>query len=212
MKIVNQTATLDTATDPLDAMRRIERAGRVCYKSEDRITPHSYKNFIPMLLERGHESVLEHAYVTFHIITDRAIANELVRHRIASYSQESTRYVRYLQDIEFIEPSGLSEGQAISFTLLCRAAEGTYHDMLKRGASPQQARSVLPLCTKTELYMTANLREWRHIFKLRCSHRAHPDMRALMLKCLDTLAETYPEVFKDLQDDFCLGGENGKTE
>lgn len=164
-------------TDPLGL---IERCGRVCYKSEDKITDTSKYKFVEMLLKRGHEAVLEHASATYLLITDRGVTHELVRHRLASYCQESTRYCNYGNEITVVEPPGLSDYDAKEWRQACGIAETCYKNLLAGGQSPQIARSVLPTCLKTEITITANFREWRHIFKLRTSAAAHPQIRELI--------------------------------
>lgn len=176
----------------------IERAGRVCYQSESTGDP---EKFVRSLVKRGHHSVLEHASVTIQLIVDRAVSMELIRHRLASYSQESQRYVNYKnQDIEFIRPSQIqadSPEDVIWGAAMC-TAEDSYKILIKHGYAPQTARSVLPNSTKTEIIVSANLREWRHIFQLRTSPAAHPDMRYIMLQVLRDFANRWPELFDDL--------------
>jgi len=196
MRVVKPIVTLLSITP--DAEKLIERAGRVCYKSEDKITEDSAQTFIKMLIRRGHESVLEHAVATMLIVTDRGISHEIVRHRIASYSQESTRYCAYRDEIEVIEPSGLHDpGMYATWRNAMTTAEKKYKFLLLE-VSSQVARSVLPTCTKTELVMTANSREWRHFLKLRLAKAAHPDMRIIAAKIHDILAREAPVVFGDV--------------
>lgn len=205
MKIVEPSASLMSWTrhDLLQAEQHIERCGRICYKSEDKTTKESAGKFIRMLIKREHESVLEHASATILFVCDRGVSHELVRHRLASYSQESTRYCNYGKDkfdneISVIEPPGLSAKKAYhSWLLACKEAESQYLWMLKAGLSPQIARSVLPTCLKTEIAVTANLREWRHILKLRTSKAAHPQIREIMLMAGKELKEIAPNVFFD---------------
>lgn len=243
MKIVQPSATLEWITpNPLEV---IERAGRTCYKSEPKGDPQA---FVQMILRKGHESVLEHVTASFRIVCDRGISHEIVRHRLASYSQESTRFCNYSKnrfggELTFIEPPGLSTENNEVFTspkplsrmgLLwlrfkwwrtkmatrwlggdvayvnvmaeqslkaatdplpksvrilpsskeiwvthMEACEETYMALIRAGVSPQIARSVLPTCLKTELVMTANLREWRHFIKLREAPNAHPQIQPL---------------------------------
>ena len=184
--------------DPMDLLQDIERIGRVCYKSEHRITNSSAAPFVRNIIERGHESVLEHISITVRFVTDRAIANELVRHRIAAYSQESTRYCNYKDKIEFIYPKNVSDGQLQLIMQACAYAEATYQALLANGATPEIARDVLPLCTKTELIATYNLREWRHILRLRTDKAAHPKMRELMQTLLQFFQGLVPIIFDDI--------------
>ena len=184
--------------DPMDLLQDIERIGRVCYKSEHRITSSSAAPFVRNIIERGHESVLEHISITVRFITDRAIANELVRHRIAAYSQESTRYCNYKDKIEFIYPKNVSDKQLQLIMEACACAATTYQALIADGATPEVARDVLPLCTKTELIATYNLREWRHVLRLRTDKAAHPKMRELMQTLLQFFQGLVPIIFDDI--------------
>ena len=184
--------------DPMDLLQDIERIGRVCYKSEHRITSSSAAPFVRSIIERGHESVLEHISITVRFVTDRAIANELVRHRIAAYSQESTRYCNYKDKIEFIYPKNVSDKQLQLIMEACACAATTYQELIADGATPEIARDVLPLCTKTELIATYNLREWRHVLRLRTDKAAHPKMRELMQTLLQFFQGLVPIIFDDI--------------
>jgi len=188
--------------------RLIELAGRTAYKSEDRITDNSYKAFIEMIIKRGHEAVLEFGNMVVRFVTDRGISHELVRHRLCSFVQESTRYCNYSADkfgneCSFIRPSFSSDDhpdefnlQFISWKRMMESAERDYFGLLGNGCVPQQARAVLPNCLKTEIVVKANFREWRHIFKLRAiSKAAHPDMRALMIPLYEECRKACPLVF-----------------
>lgn len=199
MKIINASYRIETPIDGAEMLKRIEKAGRTCYKSEDRITDESAEAFIRKLIERGHESVLEHESITVRFVCDRGVSHEIVRHRLASYSQESQRYVRYNGDIEFINPHMPNAKAHETWQELCERAEETYRELLSYGGQPQQARSVLPNSVKTEIVMTANLREWRHFLKLRTAKAAHPQMRELTVPLLEELQERIPVVFDDIQ-------------
>ena len=206
MKIIEASYSIETPIDGAEILKRIEQAGRTCYKSEDRITEESAKAFVRKLIERGHESVLEHASITVRFVCDRGISHEIVRHRLASYSQESTRYCNYSGDrfgseLTFIKPCFFKEkkGAYCSWYNSIDFAECAYFDMLDDGCTPQEARSVLPNSTKTEVVMTANLREWRHFLKLRTAKAAHPQMRELTVPLLHELQEQIPVVFDDIQ-------------
>ena len=206
MKIINASYHIETPIDGAEMLKRIEKAGRTCYKSEDRITEESAENFVRMLIERGHESVLEHESITVRFICDRGVSHEIVRHRLASYSQESTRYCNYGNDrfgseLTFIKPCFFKEkgGAYCSWYNSIDFAECAYFDMLDDGCTPQEARSVLPSSIKTEVVMTANLREWRHFLKLRTAKAAHPQMRELTVPLLHELQERIPVVFDDIQ-------------
>ena len=206
MKIINASYHIETPIDGAEILKRIEKAGRTCYKSEDRITDESAEAFVRMLIERGHESVLEHESITVRFVCDRGISHEIVRHRIASFSQESTRYCNYSGDrfgseLTFIKPCFFKEkkGAYCSWYNSMDFAECAYFDMLDDGCTPQEARSVLPNSTKTDVVMTANLREWRHFLKLRTAKAAHPQMRELTVPLLHELQERIPVVFDDIQ-------------
>ena len=191
----------------------IEEAGRVCYKSEDKITEESAEKFVKMVIDREHHSVLEHGTMTVRFICDRGVTHEIVRHRIASYSQESTRYCNYKGGVTFVIPpwidiepgeyeygiTGFDHAVQVWFDL-CNRAEDAYKALLRKEWSSQQARSVLPNSLKTEIVMTANLREWRHVFTLRCSKAAHPQMRELMIPLLKECKVLMPTLFEDIKE------------
>jgi thymidylate synthase (FAD) len=184
------------------AEKVIEESGRICYQSEHKIDESSYVAFIKRILCSGHESVLEHASASFRIVCDRGISHELVRHRLASYSQESTRYCNYSKEqfggsIQVIEPPGLDPESWLDWRNTCEEIEAKYMKMLARGIKAQIARSILPNCLKTEIVMTANLREWRHFLKLRTSNKAHPQMVEVANLIKDALLSRCPNVFAD---------------
>lgn len=189
-------------------MRHIEQCGRTCYKSEHKITEGSAERFIRNIIKRGHESVLEHASFTARWTVDRSISHQIVRHRIASYSQESQRYCNYGKDdfggdVTFIRPVQMTDDTpafAIWKTVM-QKCECAYFDLLTLGCSPQEARSVLPNSTKTELVMTANIREWRHFLRLRTSDGADPNMRHIAKKLLQTCKFAMPALFDDIGTD-----------
>lgn len=200
MKIVQQSVELEFITP--NAEQLIERAGRTCYKSENKITEESAGEFIKMLLGRGHESVIEHAYASFRVVCDRGVSHEFVRHRLFSYSQESTRYCNYSKakygnEITVIKPPGLSAQAEALWQLHCEDAEKRYMKMLELGCKPETARSILPNSLKTELVATANFREWRHFLFMRWSPRAHPQMQEIAGMIGQILYRWCPAVFKD---------------
>ncbi len=205
MKIIDQTwAWLQKPSQPLEIM---ELAGRTCYKSENRITKGSAAKFVKMILELGHETVLEHVIASVRLTTNRGVTHEIVRHRLASFSQESTRYVRYDDQLTFIKPVWWDDPEYPElgkkhWLKAMEQAEKSYLIALKNGDKPEQAREMLPHAIKVEIVMTANMREWRHIFAMRCSKKAHPQMRALMLDCLCGFAKEIPVVFDDLVEKF----------
>lgn len=206
MKIIPASYEILTPLDGDEILREIELAGRVCYKSEDKISDGSAERFVRPIIERGHESVLEHVSISVRFIVDRGVSHELVRHRMASFSQESTRYCNYSKDgfgneITVIEPTALNlNGNAyMHWEWGCKCAEKVYFQMLAMGAAPQEARSVLPNSLKTEVVISANLREWRHILRLRTDKAAHPQMREVMVPLLNELKKEVPVVFEDIE-------------
>ncbi len=183
-----------------EPLQMIERAGRTCYKSEDRITEESALAFVKMLIDRGHEAMIEHASMSCRLITDRGVTHEIVRHRLFSYAQESTRYCNYKKSgIAVIKPPfGITQfevEQEDVWSDLCSRAEQAYFALLSDGASPQIARSVLPTCLKTEIVVTGNFREWRHFFALRTDSRAHPQMREIANMVLEEARSRVQVVF-----------------
>ena len=207
MKVIQQSYEILTdLSNPMKILKDIERAGRVCYKSENCITDDSCVVFCKKILSHGHEAVIEHSQLSIKFTVDRAIANELVRHRIASYCQESSRYVNYSKDrfcseIKLIEPEDLLPRDSVDYSIWqasCKNAEEAYMSMISNGVKPEIARNVLPLSTATEIIMTANIRELRSVMKLRTSARAHPQMRSTMRKLLDDLKSKIPVLFDDI--------------
>lgn len=191
-------------------LQHIERIARVCYKSEDKITPdgESAKRLIKMLIDREHEAMLEHGSISVLFICDRGVSHELVRHRMASFAQESTRYCNYSKDkfgneLTFIEPFFLKdEFSKRAWIDACQECRRSYFDMLAAGSTPQEARSVLPNSLKTEIVVTANYREWRHILWLRSAPSAHPQMRELMIPLMNDLHDRLPVIFDDIWEHF----------
>lgn len=206
MKIVSPDFEVLSLVDGQAILHDIERCGRVCYKSEDKITETSAQAFVGNIIKRGHEAVLEHASVTVKFTVDRGVSHEIVRHRLAAYCQESTRYCNYSKDgfgrqVTFIQPHFLDRGTRgwELWVLACEQAEKAYFDLLNWGCSPQEARAVLPNSLKTEVVMTANLREWQHFFKLRTAPAAHPQMREVTIPLLRRMQELIPVVFDDIK-------------
>lgn len=205
MKIIKPSFDIMTPLDGGAILRHIECCGRVCYKSEDKITDDSAEAFVSQILQRGHEAVLEHYSFSVHFICDRGISHEIVRHRLASYCQESTRYCNYSlgrfgREITVIEPLYLAQDTRgwYQWAAGCMIAEREYFDLLDWGCSPQEARAVLPNSLKTEIVMTANIREWRHFLQLRTSPAAHPQMRELVIPLLRELQKKIPVCFDDI--------------
>lgn len=191
-------------------LQHLERIARVCYQSEDHITKdgESAKKLIRALIKSGHEAMLEHGSVSVWFRCDRGISHELVRHRVASFAQESTRYCNYSKgkfgsELTFIRPFFFENTWRYNAWLnQMQEAENTYLELVNNGAKPEEARSVLPNSLKTSIVVTANYREWRHIFNLRCSPNAHPQMRELMLPLLDQFNARYPVLFEDIYEKY----------
>lgn len=209
MKIIDQSYEIIPTIPLRDQLKLVEAAGRTAYKSEDLITPESAPRFVKMLKDRNHESVLEHTILSVRFVTDRGVSHELVRHRLASFTQESTRFCNYSKDkfgseLTFIRPVWADEFQIRSMTgaffiwyQAVREAENFYFDLLHKDWTPQQARTVLPNSLKTEIVITTNWREWKHILQLRAiSKAAHPQMRDLMTSLYGHLRKEVPEVFE----------------
>jgi len=207
MKLVQHSFEVTYPASLVDAqqeLKAIESSGRLCYKSEDRITQSSYRVFIESVIKRGHWSIVEHAIMRAHIVTNRGVTHELVRHRLASYSQESTRYCNYSGgkfggELSFIQPDELVDDALASWFTCMQMCERHYLEMIKMGVSPQVARGVLPNDLKAEIDVTANLREWYHIFDLRTSPAAHPHMQKVMLLGLEQAMLYFPVVFNNLR-------------
>lgn len=255
MKWIKQSHNIHLHMEPKEMLKHIERCAKKCYQAEHNISETSYKTFVQKLIDNKHESTIEHISITVDFITSRGVTHELVRHRLCSFSQESTRYCNYTKDkfgneLTFIAPeffdikeepvnvdlslvdnsTGLenetnkkSKWQSLVssffgnnkfskkykvntfdlFVLHAKFTELCYNLMInKMGKTPQQAREILPNCLKTEISITANLREWRHILDLRCSKFAHPEMRALMFPLLEEFNDILPEIFKDIYDKY----------
>lgn len=206
MKIIEPKVELINSPSYSGLLSLIELAGRTCYKSESKITEDSAEKFVRNILKRGHEAVIEHGSVTVRFTCDRGVSHEIVRHRLASYCQESTRYCNYSKDgfggeITVIEPSWCSEGDPAYevWKKACQRAELAYFDLMSISCSPQESRSVLPNSLKTEVVMTANMREWRHFLRLRTASAAHPDMREVAKMLLTEMKNRYPVFFEDFE-------------
>ena len=233
MKLIKPYTELLTSVDTQEVYKTIEKVARTCYKSEDKITDVSAERMVKSLIKSGHEAMIEFFDITVKFTCDRITSQSIVRHRLGSFAQESTRYCNYTKDkfedgIVFVIPSwtDLPEGVYLDsgnnyywkvngevtntkvecgpFLGSCLYAETYYGDLIKdHGWSPEQARMVLPMSVKTEINVKFNLREWRHFFKLRCHHTAHPDIRVLAIELLDKMYKLLPVVFEDLHEQFC---------
>lgn len=206
MKIVNASYQILTKKTAKTMYKEIEQVARTCYKSEDHIKRDgsSAESLIRALVKNGHSAMLDHETIRVKFIVDRGISHEIVRHRIAAYAQESTRYCNYSKgkfgnEITVIRPFFFEDCARMDIWKdACQEAERAYFELLSTGAKPEEARSVLPNSLKTELVVTASITEWRHIFVTRCSEYAHPQMREVMLPLLKELSGKYPLFFADI--------------
>ena len=209
MKVIKPSFSIEEEIDPKKIMSVIEKAGRTCYKSESGISDGSAEKFIANILKRGHESVIEHEKITVRIICDRGVSHELVRHRIASFSQESTRYCNYSKDrfggeLTFIKPcfwNEENEEDRNKYNIWKESMEfieKQYNKLIETGAKPEEARALLPNSLKTEIVVTMNLRQWRHFFKLRTDLASHPQMREIAGEILTEFKKLLPAVFSDI--------------
>lgn len=218
VEVIKPSYEIQTEINGSRMLKALEKAARICYKTEDKITDSSAETLIRMLIyEKKHESVIEHESITVKFICDRGVTHELVRHRLAAYSQESTRYCNYnKKGICFILPLWcpsyfLGEWSSstipssflhlIGRTWLSSVIQSatSYDTLIRAGWKPQQARSVLPNSLKTEIIMTANVREWRHIFKMRTSEAAHPQIREIMVPLLEEFRQKIPVIFETIE-------------
>jgi thymidylate synthase (FAD) len=205
MKIIEPSFSFYEEINGIQFLRNIEKAGRTCYKSEDKITDSSAEIFVRNILKSGHESVIEHEKITVKIVCDRGVSHEIVRHRIASYSQESTRYCNYSKEkfgkeLTFIRPffwkDDLDKFAIWENTM--QVIENNYNQLISLRAKPEEARSILPNSLKTEIIVTMNLREWRHFFLLRTTIKAHPQMREVSVPMLKKFRDSIPVLFDDI--------------
>lgn len=218
MKIINQSHKILEISK--NAAIGIERAARTCYKSESKITDDSAEKLVQTLYKSGHHAMLEFGFMTVKFITDRGVTHELVRHRLCSFAQESTRYVNYKTGVEFIRPVWVDKVILGEFVIIQKQArlvaghdlfqgeliwvnsmiqsEQNYKELIENGWRPEQARSVLPNSLKTEIVIQANFREWIHIFSLRCNKTAHPQIRELMLSLLKEVQPKVPVIFDEI--------------
>lgn len=201
MNIVKASVVILDVLNHYEVYERIELAARTCYKSEPGKA--NAEDFIRFLIKRGHHSVLEHVSFSVRFIVDRGVSHELVRHRIASFSQESTRYCNYSKDkfgaeLTFIEPPFENAADKLVWQNIMIYVEQAYLYYTNSGVSPEIARSILPNSLKTEVIMTANIREWRHFLKLRTSKAAHPQMREVAVELLNQVKTWIPVLFEDI--------------
>lgn len=201
MRIVKPSVSIESNISYNEALRIVENATRVCYKSEDKIKEGSAEKLIKGVIKAKHFGCIEHVSLTVKFICDRACSHQLVRHRLMSFNQKSQRYCKE-DNLEVIKPEGLKNTSI--WLESCRQAENAYAELIRRGEKPEVARGVLPNSTATEIYATANLREWRHFFELRCDRTAQKDIRMLALELLCQMFEKYPVFFEDLVDSYAI--------
>ena len=216
-KFIDQSYEILDVLTPESILKKLEECGRVSYKSEDKMTEDSAIRFLRNIIKRGHESVLEHFSFSVKFITDRGVSHEIVRHRLASYTQESTRYCNYSNDkfgneLTFIRPSFFKGERKIEtgrknepvlndrimWESIMSFIESSYIRMTESGCKPEEVRSILPNSVKTEIVCTMNIREWRQFFKLRTDKAAHPQMRELVIPLLKDLQDRIPVLFEDI--------------
>ena len=206
MRIVKPSVSIESNISYEEALRIVENATRVCYKSEDKIKEGSAEKLIRGIIKAKHFGCIEHVSLTVKFICDRACSHQLVRHRLMSFNQKSQRYCRE-DNLEVIKPSGLSVVDTETLRIWadsCMEAEWAYSNLISAGVKPETARSVLPNCTATEIYATANIREWRHFFEMRCDKTAQEDIRSLALSLLCQMFEQYPVFFEDMVDKYAI--------
>ena len=199
MQVIKSSVELVNPMSYKEALNITELATRVCYKSEDKMKEGSAEKLIKGIIKSKHFGCLEHVNLTVKFICDRACSHQLVRHRLMSFNQKSQRYCKE-DNLEVIKPEGLENTSL--WLESCRQAENAYAEMIRRGEKPEVARGVLPNSTATEIYATANIREWRHFFELRCDKTAQKDIRMLALELLCQMFEKYPVFFEDLVDKY----------
>lgn len=218
MKLIEQDCGLVRPQSYQEILEKVEMMGRLCYKSEDKIKDGSAEKFITGIIKSGHESVIEHASMTMRFVTNRAMTHQIVRHRLCNFSQESQRYCNYANDkfnseVTFIKPlwyDGLEPGSKEIVNNMFKDAEENYKALVDAGFAAEQARDILPNACKTEIGVTANMREWRHIFKVRCLGHADPMIKDLMGKALKMAVAVYPVFFMDIYEQFTKENETHK--
>ena len=211
MKIVKSSVELVNPIDYKTMLNTVELAIRNCYNSFDKMNDNSAEGIIRGCIGRRHESVLEFGDICVKIVCDRSCSHQLVRNRLCNFTQMSQRYVNWAkrgEDIPFIVPANMDNANYESWRALCLMAETTYFGMVEKGLKAEVARSILPNCTATEIYMKANIREWRHIFELRCDSHAQQDIRELMKDLLIKVYHSYPVFFEDIVERFGIKNEN----
>lgn len=199
IRYVDQSYEIITPLTPelgTEMIKNIETTARICYQSEGK-TDEINERLIHRLIKSGHHAMFEHGSIQVRIVTSRAIANEITRHRMASYAQASTRYIKYNKRVDIVRGGGWCGGHSEYFDRAFRASIDAYHMLLNAGVLAEHARDVLPLALATQLMVTANLREWMHIFRQRTDPAAHPDMQALMGAILEAFRANIPIIYDE---------------
>ncbi len=188
-----------------ELLKKIELCGKTAYKAEGNIREGSAEAFVKKIIQLGHESVVEHGSITVKVVCDRGVSHEIVRHRIASYTQESTRYCNYATEkfkskVWVVKPNFLQKDSEnyLWWKKSMETAAATYKEMIRKGWKAEEARAVLPNSLKTEICITMNIREWRHFFKLRTEIKAHPQIREVAEMILRKFRSDYPALFSDV--------------
>jgi thymidylate synthase (FAD) len=198
-KLSNPYSDVLTRQSGIMMLQFIEKQARISHRSEDKQTEESWQRFIEaVILKHGDWSVAEHVSITATIRTDRGVTHELVRHRLFSFTQESTRFVRYNDELEFIYPENAPEGCFANWDLTVQKCEKTYHELLKAGWRPQEARSVLPNSLAATISVTGNLRNWRLFFLMRTSRETHPDFKRVTIPMLEEFKRIIPILYDDI--------------
>ncbi|MDR2773898.1 MAG: FAD-dependent thymidylate synthase [Tannerella sp.] len=207
MKIIESTFVIESSINGDEILKHLEKAGRTAYKSEEKITENSSYKFVEKIMNHEHLSVIEHSFITVRVICDRGVSHEIVRHRLASYTQESTRYCNYTQgkfgnEITVIKPYFWDENseEYKIWSETVKYIENSYNKLIALGVTPQEARSILPNSLKTEIVITMNLREWLHFFRLRTSPNAHPQMREIAVPLLKEFQKRIPVIFEGIKN------------
>jgi thymidylate synthase (FAD) len=211
VKIIEPSVEIVSEINSDKMLKQIEKCARNCYKSENNITEDttSAVKMIGKLIEMGHTAMIEFADVIVNLHCDVGVYKDLTRHRHCSFAIESTRYCNYSKgkfgnEISVIKPCNMDENSGIYHTWLkaMNDMERAYMQMAEIGATPDQLRMILPHSTAASVMMKANIREWRHIFNLRCAKAAHPSVRQIMLMTLNEFHNKIPVLFDDLYEQF----------
>jgi thymidylate synthase (FAD) len=208
MKITERSVELANAPDYETLLDTVTKAGHNCYKAETVDTQEHKEKFIRGIIKRGHEAVLEFSNIDVHIVADRSFMGQLTRHRLMHFCIESARYNNYASDkngneIAVIVPADIKDSHSYeTWYRGCAEAEESYVEMVASGVKPETARSVLPMCLATSIYCGANIREWRHIFRLRCDSHAQIDIRLVMTDLLGKMYAKYTVFFEDLAKEY----------